>query len=60
MKITNVLASGGDIRHLRQTSDGFVDYDFYMAQGRKLQGKAIGDMVRQAGRHMIGLLHLAK
>jgi len=60
MKHANVSASGSDVSFLRQTSDGYVDYDFYQSQGRKLQGQVIGDIFRQAGRHMINALRLAR
>ena len=60
MKASNISATGMDISQLQQTPDGSVDYDFYMARGRRLQGKVVGDMFHQAGRHLISLLHLAK
>jgi hypothetical protein len=60
MKHSSVSANELDTSYLRQTSDGFVDYDFYQSRGRKLQGQAIGDIFRQAGRHMVNALRLAR
>jgi len=60
MRHASISANGLDTSNLRQTSDGFVDYDFYQARGRKLQGQAIGDIFRQAGRHMVNALRIAR
>jgi|SaaInl4_200m_RNA_FD_contig_31_223571_length_528_multi_6_in_0_out_0_2 hypothetical protein len=52
MFISKYPTKSFDISHLKQDSDGFVDYDYYQARGRQLQARSMVNLFRQAGRHL--------
>jgi hypothetical protein len=52
MNITTANSERYNLSNLKHDADGFVDYDYYQAQGRKLQARSFGTLFQQAGRYL--------
>ena len=52
MNTQSAAFNGTDLSNLKLDEDGFIDYDHYELEGRRLQARTVGSFFQQAGRFL--------
>ncbi|MBT3701021.1 MAG: hypothetical protein HOE62_12470 [Alphaproteobacteria bacterium] len=52
MNISTAGSERYDLGNLKYDANGFIDYDYYQARGRRLQARSFGSFFQQAGRYL--------